>query len=64
MVTSEFHVYPSRIGSIVTGYLPGEDSGFSFFFWGGGGGGGGQGSRARLTLQSTLPKSNLLGLKK
>ena len=59
MVTSEFHVYPSRIGSIVTGYLPGEDPGFSF-----GGGGGGQGSRARLTLQSTLPKSNLLGLKK
>ena len=39
MVTSEFHVYPSRIGSIVTGYLPGEDPGFSF---GGGGGGGGR----------------------
>ena len=58
MGTSEFHVYPSRIGSIVTGYLPGEDPGFSF------GGGGGQGSRARLTLQSTLPESNLLGLKK
>ena len=40
MVTSEFHVYPSRIGSIVTGYLPGEDPGFSF---GGGGGAGIQG---------------------
>ena len=46
MVTSEFHVYPSRIGSIVTGYLPGEDSGFSF--WGGGGGGGGAGIQGPL----------------
>ena len=44
MVTSEFHVYPSRIGSIVTGYLPGEDPGFSF----GGGGGGGAGIQGPL----------------